>query len=363
MMERKIISAGILLLIIGFCSGCLKSDELNFPFRSMEPKDIGDGLTISDPAKEGMDPEKLESVYKDVFSDENLWSLRSLLVFRNGNLISEAYPKDGNDITNKHIIWSCTKQVMGVLTGIAIDRGLIESENDPLSDYFDDELTDPLQGSITIRDLLAMQSGIDYDNEVQTDEILRQVPDNCVEYVFNRPVVSTPGTGFHYNDGNPLILSALIQKLTGSPADIFAPEARFLKIGLTNYNWVRYKDGVSLGGFGIETTPRELSKVALCVADGGLWKGEEVISSEWIGKMTSLQVSVPDFEYDFGYLWWIDESRGIYFMWGVGGQFAFVVPDQQLLVVMTSFPNTSGEYEIQANEGLDLVDRIIATIN
>ncbi len=126
---------------------------------------------------------------------------------------------------------------------------------------------------------------------------------------------------------------------------------------------MRYKDGVSLGGFGIETTPRELSKVALCVANGGLWNGEEVISSEWIGKMTSLQVSVPDFEYDFGYLWWIDESRGIYFMWGVGGQFAFVVPDQQLLVVMTSFPNTEGEYEIQANEGLELVDRIIATIN
>jgi len=208
-----------------------------------------------------------------------------------------------------------------------------------------------------------MKSGIDYSNEEQTDELLRQIPDNSVEFILNRPINSPQGTEFHYNDGNPHLMSALIQKMAGKPVDEFADEWLFSKIDITNYNWLRYKDGVSLGGFGIETTPRELSKIALCVADRGKWKGQQIISSDWIDEMTSVQTQINNFDYSFGYLWWIDESRDIYFMWGVGGQFAFIVPEKNLVVVMTSFPNTKGEYEIQADEALSIVDRIIDASN
>ena len=113
----------------------------------------------------------------------------------------------------------------------------------------------------------------------------------------------------------------------------------------------------------LKTTPRELAKIALCVADSGRWKGQQIISSDWIDKMTSVQTQIDNFDFSFGYFWWIDESRNIYFMWGVGGQFAFIVPDKNLVVVMTSLPNTKGEYEIQPDEALVIVDRIIAVSN
>ena len=64
---------------------------------------------------------------------------------------------------------------------------------------------------------------------------------------------------------------------------------------MTHYKWILYKDGVTLGGFGIETTLRELSKLAMCVADGGKCIGQQVISTNWIEEMTLPQIQLKDF--------------------------------------------------------------------
>lgn len=313
----------ILILSLAL-TACMKDEPVNMPFTSFEPREIEDGLSLSTPMEEGMNAEKLRSVYEASYADENLWSLRSLLVFKNNKLVAESYLKDENDITTRHLIWSCTKQVMGILTGITLDNEFISSIEDPISDYLPEVLSDhPEKAGITIRELITMHSGIDYNN-----------------------------------DGDPQLISAIIQSATGKPADEWADEALFSRIGVWNYNWVRYKDGTSLGGFGIETTPREMAKIAMCVADSGRANGQQIISAEWITEMTSAQIEVSD-EYAFGYYWWIDPSRNIHFTWGHGGQFAFIVPDHQLIVVMSSIPNTQGDYQIQADEALPVVDEII----
>jgi len=351
------------LLLVTLASGCLKNDDLNQPFSSYKPIELEDGIILSDPTDEKMDPDALNAIYNDVYTDENLWSLRSLLVFRNGRLVSEAYLKSDQDITTKHLIWSCTKQVVGILSGIAIEDGLINDIDDPISDYFDEELYNHEDKSdITLRNMLTMQSGIDYNNDGangETDKMLRQIPDNSVEFILNRPINTTQGTEFHYNDGNPHLISAIIQKVAGKPTDEWADELFFAKIEMTNYNWVRYKDGVTLGGFGIETTPREMGKIALCVSNTGMYKGLQVIDSNWVKEMISPQVEIDDSDYNFGFYWWIDSSRDIHFMWGHGGQFAFIIPSKTLVVIMTSIPNTQGDYQIQADEALPIIDRII----
>jgi CubicO group peptidase (beta-lactamase class C family) len=362
MIVRNIKTITVLLCVAFAFNACLKDSNENLAFKDFQPKEIGDGLILSNPTSENMNAQTLTGIFSDVYADENLWSMRSLLVFRNGKMVAESYLKDMEDITNKHLIWSCTKQVMGVLTGIAIDEGVIASINDPISIYLNEELSDhPDKEDITIRNLLTMQSGIGYDNGKQTDELLRQIPDNSLSFILNRPVVDPPGSKFYYNDGNPHLISAIIQKVVGKPTDEWADEVLFSKIGMTNYNWVRYKDGISLGGFGIETTPREIAKIALCVANNGRWNTEQIVSSTWISDLSTPQVSIVGSDYSFGYLWWLDSARGIHFMWGVGGQFAFVVPHKSLVVVITSYPNTAGEYEIQADEALAIVDMIVDT--
>ncbi len=366
MKNNQLKYATSLLFFFLLLSSCMTDDKLNLEFDSYTPKEINDGLVISSPAEEGMNAAQLTETYEYAFTDDDLWSLRSLLVFRNGKLVSEAYLKDEEDITNRHLIWSCTKQVMGMLTGIALEEELIEDIDDPISDYLAEELVGHEdKANITIRNLITMQSGIDYNNDGvsgQTDKILRQIPDNSVEFILDRPISFPQGTDFHYNDGDPHLMSAIIQKQTGKPTDEWADDVLFSKIEVTNYNWVRYKDGVSLGGFGIETTPRELAKLALCVADSGQWKSDQIIPANWIEEMTSVQVVLEDGDYDFGYYWWIDTAKDIYFMWGHGGQFAFIVPDVNVVVVMTSIPNTQGDYQIQADEALRVVDRVIGAI-
>ena len=69
--------------------------------------------------------------------------MRSLLVFRNNKLVAETYFKSEDDISALRPIWSCTKQVVGVLTGIAIKNGFIDSVNAPISSYLSSELQKP----------------------------------------------------------------------------------------------------------------------------------------------------------------------------------------------------------------------------
>jgi len=343
-------------------SGCLKDEPMNKSFKSFVPEEINDGLVISSPGAQGIDSEKLTAIYKGIYADENLWSLRSMLVFRNGLLISESYLKDDMYRTHPQMIWSCTKQVMGILTGIAIEEGVISSIDDPIADYLEGVNTKyPEKAGITIRQLITMHSGIDYNNDGvggETDQVLRQIPEELTSYVLGRPMRADPGSSFWYNDGDPQLVASLIQERTGVPTDHWADEAFFSKIGMSNYNWVRYKDGTTLGGYGIETTPREMGKIALCVSNNGLYNGQQVIPAQWLADMTSPQVETGN-DYDFGFFWWLDTDRDIQFMWGHGGQFAFVVPSKSLVVVMTSIPNTQGKYQILADEALPVVDLII----
>ncbi|KAA3641573.1 MAG: class C beta-lactamase-related serine hydrolase [Bacteroidetes bacterium] len=351
-----------LFLATGVVSSCLKEDTLKAPFDSFDPVEIQDGHHISTPTLENMDSLALVEVYKDVIEDDNLWSLKSMLVFRNGHLVAENYFKDQEDIVNKDLIWSCTKQFMGVLVGKALEEGMIDSIDDPMSKYMPEAFAGhPDKSDITIRNFITMRSGIGFSNDGvsgQTDKLLRQIPENSVDFVLDLPVNDEQGTVFHYNDGDPNLISAMIQEVAGKPTDEWADEVIFSKIGFENYSWTRYPDGITFGGFGIKTTPRELAKFAMLVADKGTWNGEPIVSESWINDMISEQVDVND-DYAFGYYWWINKERNIHHMWGHGGQFAFIAPHKDLIVVLTSIPNTQGDHQINAFEAFEYVDRIV----
>ena len=360
-MNRAYIYYAALFCCISFGTmRCIQDDHLNARISVIDPVEIVDGTLISTVQAENVDAPSMVDIYSDALNDEDLWSMKSLLVYRNNKLITEAYPRDRSDIQKPQMIWSCTKQVIGMLTGLAIDEGFIDDIDDSISKYLSEELEgyeDKM--NITIRQLLTMQSGIDYENGDHSDELLREIPDNSIDFILERPMKSSPGSEFYYHDGNPHILSAIIQKTTGMTTHEWANQVLFSRVGFENYSWIEYKDGVTMGGFGISTTPRELSKLALLVMNKGKWFSNSIISEEWINEMTQFQSTVDHLPYSFGFLWWIDKSRDVHFMWGSGGQFAFIVPSKELVVTVTAYPNTKGEYEIFPEEFLPYIDRII----
>jgi len=355
----------VVLIVLLSLSACLTDAPLKQPFQSYTPPNLADGWSIAAPDDEGMDGEALKDVYRYVHDEDNVWQIRSLLVFRNNNLVAESYMKDNNDRTNPGAVWSCTKQVVGILTGIAVDQGLLLT-TDRISDHLPNVSSSQHsdKNQITIDNLLSMRSGIDYENggiSGNSTTLLRQKPSNSLEYVLGLGMDASPGTRYRYKDGDPHIMSAILQERAGKTTRDWAWEVLFNRIGINILQWHTYKDGITMGGFGILTTPRELAKIGQLVLNNGMWGDEQIVSSEWITEMTSSKISddkTQEKNITFGYFWWKDIGRDISIMRGHGGQFVFINKQKNLIVVITSEPNTQDDFELSLNQGLSIYDRI-----
>jgi CubicO group peptidase (beta-lactamase class C family) len=366
-MENVILKIKLIVFIsCFFLTSCLKEDDLKLPFKTFIPVELNDGWELSTPSEEGIDEAALHEIYKYYHESSDLWQVRSLLVFRNNKLIAESYTKNPNEIAEQIPIWSCTKQVTGLLTGMAIEQQLIEAVNDPIQKYLPEAIARyPDKGAITIRNLLQMESGIAFENDGfsgESNKLLMEVPTNSLDFILALPATYAPGEHFYYKDGDPHLLSAILQRQTGKTVKDWANEVLFTKIGFKNYTWAVYKDGITMGGFGISTTPREMARIGHLVLNKGIWKGQQIVSSEWIDEMTSVKVTADKVDYygkSFGYQWWIDESRGIVFMAGHGGQHVFVKPAKNLVIVTTADKTDDyGKFGFTLDKSMDVVDRI-----
>ena len=360
----------ILIFLFSFLSiTCLTDDPLKKPFQSFIPSDLSDGWAIATPNDVNIDGEVLKNVYKYLHEDYNIWQIRSLLVIRNNKLVAESYMKDNDDRTTPRAIWSCTKQVTGILTGIAVEKGLISVE-DTMLDHLPQVSQHPDKSQITIENLLTMKSGIKFSNDggynSETDQLLRGVPSSSLDFILGLGMRSTPGTQFNYNDGDPHIISAILQKGTGKTTKDWAKEVLFDRIGINRLQWLAYKDGITFGAYGILTTPRELGKIGQLVLNDGMWGAERIVSSSWIDTMTSSKIPASETHNTniiFGYLWWKDTFRNVMFTWGHGGQFVFINKDKNLIVVMTTENDTDGDLQVSVYEALSIYDRINSTAN
>jgi CubicO group peptidase (beta-lactamase class C family) len=359
--KRTVIFATLIAFFSITFVSCLKDDPLKVPFKSFSPATLGDGWEIATPAEAGMDAEALKDVYRYVHEDKNAWQIRSLLVFRNNKLVAESYMKDRNDITNLHPLWSCTKGFIGILTGIAVDKGLISIE-DKISDFFPDAPANKKE--ITIENLLTMKSGINYRNDGYYGEdciLFREIPDNSIDFVLGLSMHDSVGASFVYKNSDPFLISAIIQEKVGKTTRDWAKDVLFDKIGISNLEWRTYKDGVTFGGFGILTTPREMGKLGQLVANDGMWKGEQIVSANWLDEMTTARVYDTPAAFEgmpFCYLWWKDTERDVSFTMGHGGQYIIVNKNKNLIIAITSEQHPAFEFSLLPNDVISIYDRI-----
>ncbi|MCL2128991.1 MAG: beta-lactamase family protein [Treponema sp.] len=350
-----------LILFFSFLSvTCLTDDPLKIPFQSYIPPNLGDGWEIATTKEAGIDSEALEDVYRYVHEDTNFWQIRSLLVFKNNKLVAESYMKDRDDRTNLHPIWSCTKQVMGILTGIAIDKHLI-SINDTILDHLPQVSNHPEKSKITIENLLTMKSGINFDNGEDNDKWGSGKELDTLDYVLGMGMQASPGSMYRYKDGDPHVISAILQERTGITTSDWARKVLFDKIGITRLDWYIYNDGRTMGGWGILTTPREMGKIGQLVANDGMWNGEQIVSKNWIDDMTTARVpptETQNTDVAFCYLWWKDIKRNVDFAWGHGGQYILINKDKNLIVVITSEKHLESEHNLLSDKALSIYDMI-----
>ncbi len=287
--------------------------------------------------------------------------LRSLLVSHRGELVLERY-YGGARATHAANIKSASKSVISALVGIAVSRGLIKGLDQPIADYFPELATDPekRKREITIEDLLTMRSGLestsgrDYGAWVQNP--------NWVRYVLTRALIDEPGTRVEYSTGTSHLLSAIITKATKGSTWQFAQESLAKPLGFSLARWTQDPQGIFFGGNEMSMTPRQMVRFGELYLNEGRAGGTQVLPRDWIARTrTPRGRSRWGSDREYGYGFWIRGLAGhdSYYAWGYGGQFIFIVPDLQLVVVTTSRPDASRERRDHLGAIYDLVEQAI----
>jgi hypothetical protein len=158
-----------------------------------------------------------------------------------------------------------------------------------------------------------------------------------VQFMLDRPVSYEPGTRFTYNSGGSHLLSAVFQAATGQTAESCAAEHLFAPLGITDWYWRTDPQGVSIGGWGLWLTPRDMAKFGYLYLMGGQWDGQSIVPADWVSAATQQQIRAGDqwLAEGYGYQWWVDQG-GYYMALGYGGQYIIVMPDRDMVVAVTS---------------------------
>ncbi len=270
---------------------------------------------------------------------EKLPRLHSMLIDIDEELVLEKYfrkyAKGGANIK------SASKSVISALIGIAVARGDISSVDVPIAQYFTSYLgprSDAMKRKITVEDLLTMRSGLqpasgrNFGNWIASG--------NWVRDALRRPQLRPPGTRMAYSTANTHLLSALLTQASGDTTWNFARKHLARPLGFSLAKWPRDPQGIYRGGNDMELTPRQMLEFGRLYLNRGMVDGQRVLTEEWVEQTFVPRGRSRHSGQLYGYGWWIRESSGrdVFFAWGYGGQYIFVVPDARLLVVTTSSP-------------------------
>ena len=222
----------------------------------------------------------------------------SFLISRNGRLVYELYT---SSLTRNHAHYqmSATKSVVSALVGIAIDQGLISGPNAPITETLPRQLfasdADVARfRSVTVRHVLGM-SALDAPDppRVTTPEAVARhlrfrSAHNRVKFALEQPLLATPGRAYQYNDVTPALAVGIVQYATGKTALEFAEDRLFGPMGFRNYEWIHQDpSGIDLGGFGLRLRPIDMQKFGVLYLNGGVWRGNALISRSWRGIPTT----------------------------------------------------------------------------
>jgi CubicO group peptidase (beta-lactamase class C family) len=284
-----------------------------------------------------MDSEILADMLNEILEREH--NIDSVVIIRNGSMVLDVYIYPWKPSTN-HVIHSCTKSIVSVLIGIAIDKGYIDDVQQPVLSLFPErsaENIDAWKEGMTLEDLLTMSSGLDcQDSYLYRWRGLQQMraSSDWVQHMLDLPMTEEPGTRFEYCNGASFLLSAILQEATGMNANEFAEEHLFGPLEITDVVWPGNPAGISIGWGELHMRPHDMAKIGQLYLRGGQWDGQQIVSSAWVEASTHKHIAAT-LEDGYGYQWWIDDE-GFFMALGYAGQFIFVIPEKNMVVVFTS---------------------------
>jgi CubicO group peptidase (beta-lactamase class C family) len=288
----------------------------------------------------------LDSMIEGINNGE-FTGIHSVLIVRGGALVLEEY-FHGQGPNTRHEIRSATKSIGSILTGIAIDKGYIESEENSIYQYLKENHR-PSPGwneearEIKISHLLSMLSGYDCD-DLNTDyacEGAMYRTRDWIQYALDLPIIHDPGQHWAYNSSSLILISKIIEITSGMDLDDFSKKYLFDPLGVKSFQWERSPNGLEWIGGGARMTSRDMARIGLLMLRGGEWENTSIVSEDWIGRSTSRHSEMPGSGVDYCFLWQRGETItgaqlvSAYWASGNGGQYIIVIPQLDMVVVFT----------------------------
>ena len=323
-----------ILLYDGFIRG--KSDFAKIPFYAqknclMSP-DKANAFSRSTPSREGIDAERLLSFAK-ALSDTPDAAVHSVVLLSNGKEIFSA-SAPGYDVKMPHATFSMCKTITAIAVGMLIGDGLL-SLKDRAYRFFPEcksLLLSPRARAITIEHLLTMSTGISFNEAgavVETD---------WIKSFFESTIRFTPGKAFAYNSMNTYILSAIVLRVSGDSLSDFLKKRLFDPLEIDNFFWEKCPRGIEKGGWGLYLSTESMAKIGQLFLLRGTWKGQRILSEEWIELSTRKHMDVSDAigEYNYGYHLWVSKLDESYLFNGMLGQNVLIDPENQTVLAITA---------------------------
>ena len=341
-----------LWLLLSFNLSSCRTNFSDPDYKYSTPEQTSDGWETDSLSSVGMSQDLLVELINEI-QRETYENINSILIIKDGKLVLEEYFNFYNR-DRRHRCYSVTKTIGSLLIGIAIDKKLIKEVNENISTFFPEyEDIDWSNGKsdINLHHILTMTAGLDwsevgipYSSSKNTHSQMYD-SDDWARFVLERPMKHIPGKRFNYNTGTSNMLAHIIKNSTGWQADDFAEENLFKTLGISSHSWFKDPSGYpSTGGTngGISLRPRDMAKIGYLILNNGRWKDSQILPASWIEETTKIHTNYGSAGY--GYQLWSYSSKDtkgrkfeFFSAQGYGGQFIFVLPAQNMVIVSTAW--------------------------
>jgi CubicO group peptidase (beta-lactamase class C family) len=331
------------------------------PWTYREPLPEDDGWATAPAHRVGLDERVLSSGVDSILAIDAALDtgprIHSLLVARHGKLVLEEYFY-GATAGTPHDLRSASKSFTSLMAGIAMEHGAGFTMESPVLPFFTAaegaaDSGDPRKARITIGQLLTHTSGLACDDNDDSspgnEDTMQHRSEDWYDYTLRLPMSHDPGTTYSYCSGGVNLVGGVIAKTTGTWLPEFFDRYVARPLGIDRYGINLMPSGEGYAAGGMHLRSRDFLKIGQAMLDGGVWNGRRLVSKRWVEVSTARQVDVPGGASD-GYGWHrhrlaaAGRTYDEYEASGNGGQFLIVVPQLDLVVVITA--GNYGQYGI-----------------
>jgi CubicO group peptidase (beta-lactamase class C family) len=323
-----------------------------------------------------------ELVKGDTTNPGGYEDLRAVLVLVGGRPLVERYYDSSADATSN--VASVTKSVMSILVGIALDEGELGGLNQTLSELLPDyaAMMAPDVAGVTLAQVLTMTAGLPTDSRAAAPA--HYLTEDWVAAIVSGGLEHPPGERFAYSGAGSHLLSAILVEATGRSVLDYARDKLFDPLGINtdpaaeplavvenlpvyeaaSFAWPVDPQGVHLGDAFLKITAPDMAKIGQLMLDDGRWGENQIVPAQWVTESTRAHVPTGGYGVggdDYGFHWWVTTADGhdAFAAAGFGGQLIEVVPDLDLVVVV-SCTIPEGNVHLDASTFRGLVNTMVA---